>query len=321
MRGGEQMTRVAALLALLLLAPACKRDAPERKPAAAASSSKTKDPLPALLSALAAQSAPPPPMPLDARPLSDEEKRAAQASLASAGKAPKELPKTSGPDAPCPMVITRPTQKGEVVASWLALWKRLGDEFETKYKKTYPAPAMPVTTDAEVRHVLTGALDDGKRLWVVELEDSQNGLVQWHVVARLGDGKLLLFPSIADRVVTRCGMGPRSVWFEEDGAPRVVIESVTNDLEYLCETKGGDVGPCKGGDPDEKPVQSFCAPGTYSMRFLFLDLEKQDIPLVLEESGSQVARVEKTSRVMLGVQPDGVSLTGLGCSGKVFFRQ
>lgn len=220
----------------------------------------------------------------------------------------------------CPLELERPNKQGELVLSWVALWKRLNSEHQQKFGRAFPFHGSAVVTDEDARHALTGALNDGKHAWVIDMEDSDNGTVLWSAVFALPDGKLLLFPSLAQRYIGRCRMGPWAAWLEDDpDMPRVVVESVNNELGYMCESGPNGFAPCNFDKPDQKPVQSYCDAGTYGMKSFFFDLKKQTIALVVEETGSQEGRADGASRVSLIVQPDGVLPSGLGCKDKLLF--
>jgi len=230
---------------------------------------------------------------------------AAAAPTAVASEAPSyEAPDFSNldkDDTGCPVTVEHPGVKGEIVGSWKEVLARLkasaGSTLESPWDKLKPS-----ASDAEIRRALTGKPDGAASVWLIPSGISMNEPSFWHVVGKRSDGKLALFLAISgEREFSICP-GTMSAVLKTDGMPKLIVEqekqqpAPTEQFRYGCEV------------------------ASYERATIFLDVNKPDVPLTIEEKTS-AENDAKPVWVKIVQRKNEVLVTGAGCDLKEPLRE
>ncbi|UQA62768.1 hypothetical protein [Polyangium aurulentum] len=204
-------------------------------------------------------------------------------------------------DTGCPAKVEHPGIEGEIVGSWKEVLARL-QAVDPAGGESPLNKVKPSASDAQIRQALTGKPDSGARVWLIPSGISMNEPSFWHVVGKRSDGKLALFLAISGvREFSICP-GTMSVVLETKGMPRLIVEQ---EKQLPAPTEEFRYG---------------CAVASHERTTIFLDVDKPDVPLTIEEKTS-AENDAKPVWVKIVQRKDEVLVTGAGCDLKEPLRE
>lgn len=216
----------------------------------------------------------------------------AVASEAPCGPPCGEWPQPAKDDSGCPVMVDHPGNAGEILGSWKEILTRLqavapgGESPWNKMKSS--------ASEAEIRRALTGKPDGAASVWLIPSLSSSGEPSVWHVAGKRSDGKLALFLAISGEREYGVCPGEFSAALETRGMPRLIVEQ---ELQQ----------PVPAGE------RYVCSVGSYARTTIFLDINRADVPLTIEEKISAENNA-KPVWVEIVQQKDKVKVKGAGCN-------